>query len=157
MVFMHWQKVSLPFKLWSCSVCGVLPWILQDMEGWALSTSGLRNASAFADIWLDIQHHLVWDASLFAGEGLVAVPLSFYCTQFSHGILKAFRFKISNMHNSSYQPSAVLIIICQNITIFFILAQYKWSVLQKIHNEYLVQQRCIRLRKLHLPNMWFLR
>lgn len=34
MVFMHWQKVSLPFKSWLCSVCGVLPWILQDMEGW---------------------------------------------------------------------------------------------------------------------------
>lgn len=76
----------------------------------------LRNARAFPAI-SEQTYSLVWDVALFAWEGLVADPPSSSCTQFSHGILKAFRFKINNMLNSSDQPSTVLIIICQDITI----------------------------------------
>lgn len=51
---------------------------------WRAGHTGMPVLSQY--LWPDIQHHLVWDVSLFAGQGLVAVLLSSYCTVFSLNI-----------------------------------------------------------------------
>lgn len=90
--------------LWNrgCVLSGVLPWILQDMEGWTH-----RSASAFPVS--DQTHSSICFGMCLCLQGRVWWLLCCLPTAlFSHGILKAFRFKINNMHNSSvYQTKKI--------------------------------------------------